>query len=45
MKGVNTEKAEKSFLCNRGKHVGIDIKDGKKAYEINSLPWGSEEGK
>lgn len=30
MKGVNTEKAEKSFLCNRGKHVGIDIKDGKR---------------
>lgn len=30
LKGVNTEKAEKSFLCNRGKLVGIDIKDGKK---------------
>lgn len=29
LKGVNT-KAEKSFLCNRGKLIGIDIKDGKR---------------
>eukprot|EP00071_Canis_lupus_P040229 XP_022273786.1 uncharacterized protein LOC111095772 isoform X3 [Canis lupus familiaris] len=27
--GVNTEKAEESLLCNRGKRGGIDIKDGK----------------
>lgn len=29
MKGINT-KTEKSFLCNRRKLIGLDIKDGKK---------------